>query len=302
MDGVIEALRGAARLPEKIVYFYVTDEEDRLVGVVPTRRLLAAAPEEPLGDLMVTGLVTVSAADTVQAAAEAFLRHRFLALPVVDPLGRLVGVVDIGLFTEELAALAEREGRADVFQLIGVHLAEARIPGPSGFRSRFPWLLCNVVGGLLCAWVAALHEELLEGAVFLALFVPIVLALAESVSIQAMTLTLQSLHGGSGRRARSMARAVGHELATALLLGLACGGTVGALVWGWSGSGTPALTVGVGILLSMTTACLLGATLPRLVRALRMDPRIAAGPVVLATVDVATLVFYFAVAGYVIRQ
>jgi magnesium transporter len=148
--------------------------------------------------------------------------------------------------------------------------------------------------------VAALHEGLLEGAVFLALFVPIVLALAESVSIQAMTLTLQSLHAGSERRAPSPARAVGRELVTAVLLGLACGGTVGALVWVWSGARTPALTVGLGILFSMTTACLLGATLPRLVRALRMDPQIAAGPIVLAAVDVATLFFYFSVAGYVL--
>ncbi len=298
----IEALRSAPRLPEKIVYFYVVDDEERLLGVVPTRRLLAAPPVAPIRDLMVTGLVTVSASDTVQTAAEAFLRHRFLALPVVDAAGRLVGVVDVGLFTEELVALAEREAQSDVFQLIGVHLAEARRPGSSGFRGRFPWLLCNVAGGLLCAWVAALNEELLAGAVFLALFVPIVLALAESVSIQAMTLTLQSLHSGSRHRSSSFARAIGHELATALLLGLGCGGTVAALVWGWSGSRTPALTVGLAILLSMTMACLLGATLPRLVRAVKMDPRIAAGPIVLATVDVATLLFYFAVAGHVLRR
>jgi magnesium transporter len=298
----IESLRNASRLPEKIVYFYVTDDEGRLRGVVPTRRLLSAPASAPISSLMVADVVSLSSDDTVEAAAEAFLRHRFLALPVVDASGRIVGVADIGLFAEEMAALVERDTRQDVFQLIGVHLEEARASGPWGdFRRRFPWLLCNVAGGLLCAWVAARHEALIEGAVFLALFVPIVLALAESVSIQAMTLTLQALHARAGGAGRSLVRAVGRELGAALLLGMACGTTVGALVWAWGGAVAPALTVGLGIALSMVSACLLGALLPRAVRALRLDPRIAAGPIVLATADVATLLLYFTVAGRLLR-
>ena len=83
------------------------------------------------------------------------------------------------------------------------------------------------------------------------------------------------------------------ELATAVLLGAACGGLVALVVRLWRGDSAAALVIGGTILLAMVTACVLGVLLPTAVRALRLDPKLAAGPLVLALADVLALLFYF---------
>lgn len=293
--GAIASLQGTT-LGEEIVYLYVTDNAGKLVGVVPTRRLLMSAPETPIRSIMVGGVVAIPGSATVMGACEFFLRHRFLAFPVVDEAGRILGVVDIGMFTDEMFDVAEREQLEDTFQLIGVRIAHARRPSPwSAFQMRLPWLLCNVGGGLVCAIVAGLYEGLLDSAIVIALFVPVVLTLAESVSIQSTTITLQALHHGEIRWLRFY-RSLGKEFLTALLLGLACGALVGAVAWLWRGRAAVAAIIGVSICLSMVTACLLGVVLPTAVRRFHGDPKVAAGPMVLAIADVLTLVTYFSLA------
>lgn len=287
----------ARPLAEKIVYFYVLDDQRRLRGVVPTRRLLMSSPEATIGELMVSNLVTLSAAATILDACEFFTLYRFLALPVVDEEQRLLGVVDVDFFTEEIFDLAEIKSADALFQLIGVHVAEARAGSAwTGFLGRFPWLLANIAGGILCALVAGLYQAFLNQLLVLALFIPVVLALAESVSVQSATLTLQGF-AGRGVNWRRFAAAMGKEVVTATLLGLACGGIVGLIAWGWKGEDLVALAIGASIALAMVTACLLGALLPTVIHALGGDPKIAAGPLVLATTDVATLLFYFNLAG-----
>jgi NhaA family Na+:H+ antiporter len=91
--------------PGRVIYFYVVDEEGRLHGVVPTRRLVLSRPETPLSDIMVAKVVTVPAEATVSDACEFFIQHRLLAYPVVDEKNRLLGVVDIDLYTNELSHL-----------------------------------------------------------------------------------------------------------------------------------------------------------------------------------------------------
>jgi magnesium transporter len=290
ITGILQRTRTSA-LGDRIVYFYVVDEDGRLMGVIPTRRLLMAAPEVRAKDIMVSRVVSLRKDTKLADACDAFLHHRFLAFPVVDADDRLVGVVDATVFTGELSGLAEKHSQDDVFQLIGVHL-RARFSAIAAYRERFSWLLTNIAGGLICALLAGFFEDLLDSLVVLALFIPIVLALAESVSIQSLTLTLHRLHdrmpdwGG-------FARDLGREAVTALLLGLSCGTLVGVIAWAWKGDKLIALAIGISIMLAMLTACLFGVLLPTILRILRSDPKVAAGPIVLVCADIATLVFYF---------
>lgn len=101
---VEEALERLRRVStgDGVVYFYVVDEEGRLRGVVPTRRLILSSPATALSEIMILDPVTVSESSTVREACELFLRYRLLAFPVVDPEGRLCGVVDVDLYAEEL--------------------------------------------------------------------------------------------------------------------------------------------------------------------------------------------------------
>ncbi len=88
--------------PGRIIYFYVVDGDGRLQGVVPTRRLVLSAPEALLTDIMVGKVIAAPSAATVLEACELFIQHRLLAFPVVDEERRILGVVDIELYTDVL--------------------------------------------------------------------------------------------------------------------------------------------------------------------------------------------------------
>ena len=286
----IERIRAAAVDPSSINYLYVVAEDDVLVGVMPVRRLVTEPPDRLLRDVMLGHVIAIPDWATVLIASEYFATRRLLAFPVVNGKGQILGVVDVGLFTTEVIDLA-KQTYDDIFQLIGVH-GTAQRGTWMAFRDRFPWLLCNIAGGLICAFIASRFEHLLAEVVVLALFIPIVLALGESVSMQALTLTLQGLTDGPVKWKR-LAASLWKEFLTASLLGLGCGATVGAVVMLWRGQAMVAGAIFSAISLSMVVACLFGVAFPAILRALRADPRIAAGPVVLAAADVATLFFYF---------
>lgn len=281
------------QLGEKIVYFYALDDEGRLVGVVPTRRLLASGPEQRVADIMLARVLAIPYLATVLDACEFFIQYRFLAFPVIDEERKLVGVVDVSLFADELIEVTERHSYENVFQLLGVQIDNLRTASPwAEFRGRFPWLLCNIAGGLACAAIASRYEAFLDQVIVLALFIPVVLALSESVSMQSMTITLQGLHTPLVNW-RAVFRRLSRELVIAAGLGVACGSVVGGAAWAWKGQPPVAVAIGTSITLAVTTAAVLGVALPTVVHALKVDPKIAAGPIVLAAADLTTLVFYF---------
>ena len=289
---IADALERIRRLGDasSINYLYVVDDEQKLVGVVPVRRVVTAQPEQLVRDVMLDHVVAIPDWATVLIASEYFATRRLLAFPVVNGKGQLLGVVDVSLFTDEVIDLA-KQTYDDIFQLIGIHGTAQRSTWMA-FRDRFPWLLCNIAGGLIAAFIASRYEHLLQQVVVLALFIPIVLALAESVSMQALTLTMQNLPEGPVVW-RRLGAAIWKEFLTASLIGLACGAVVAAVVLGWRGERLVASTILIAIMLSMIIACLLGVTVPAVLRAAKADPKIAAGPVVLASADVATLLLYF---------
>ena len=292
-DTVEEALASlrSRQLGERIVYFYVVEPNGVLAGVLPVRRLLSSEPTARIGDLMVSRIVTLRHSATIRDASDLFVKHRLLAVPVVDDRAHLEGVVDVGLLADEAAILEGRQSADDIFQVIGARLSLGATAWQS-FRERFPWLLCNVAGGMIAALVTGYYEAFLKTALGLALFVPVVLTLAESVGIQSVTLTLQALHQRGHR--------LGRDVATALLLGAGCAAVVAGLVLVFGQPATIALTVSATIFLTMAVATLAGVVLPLMVGRTRRDPRIASGPIVLATVDFVALLIYFNLARLVV--
>jgi magnesium transporter len=300
---VREALENIRRggLGERIVYFYVVDEEERLKGVLPTRQLLTAPLDKPLAEIMIQRVVTIPAEATVLDACEYFVLHKFLAFPVVDEQRRIRGIVDVNQFTEEVFDIAEREQMDGVFEAIGFRVSEVRDASPlRAFRFRSPWLAATIASGTVCALLVGVFEATLAQALVLAFFLTLVLGLGESVSVQAMTVTIQALrarHPTWGWYARSLAREVG----TTLLLGLSSGLVVGLIVWLWRGAPGAAGIIGGSIVLSLGAAGFFGLTVPTLLHALRLDPKIAAGPVTLALTDIATVLIYFSLATVALR-
>ncbi len=283
------------RQPEgRIIYFYVTDADGKLRGVVPTRRLLLSPRDRLIRDIMVTPVIGIPAVATVLDACEFFTLHKLLAFPIVDLDGRLIGLVDVDMYTSEMTDLEKREGNDDLFQLIGVHLSESQQGRPLvAFRQRFPWLLANIGGGILAAFLSGFYQAELDKVVALALFIPVVLALAESVAIQSVSLSLQALHGPRPTWA-SLVPKLSREVVTGILLGLASGLAVGlvALVW-IRDVPLVGVTVLGGIAGGVAAAAVIGVAIPNVLHILRRDPQVAAGPIALALTDMVTLLCYF---------
>jgi magnesium transporter len=283
----------------RIIYFYVMDDADRLEGVVPTRRLLLSQPDANIADLMVRDVVTVPSTATVRQACELFLAHRFLAFPVVHE-GRMIGIVDVELFAEGIDDLERTKQQEDLFQLMGVHLSARQQASPwVAFVSRFPWLLCNVAGGILAALLTSAFEPLLGKVVALALFVPVVLGLSESVAIQSVTLALVVLHG-QRPTLRALARRVAAELFTGALLGGACGIIVAGIALAWLRVGGVALALLMGIGCGIAGSAAFGLTMPYVLRLAKRDPQVAAGPIALVFADMLALTVYFSVASWLL--
>jgi magnesium transporter len=307
---VAEALDRIRRegVGERVIYFFATDAEERLVGVLPTRRLLTAPLDTRLEEIMVRRVVAIPASATVLEACEFFVLYKFFAFPVVDRARRVIGVVDVSLFAEEMLEMGEREDEKrtvaqvadDVFEALGFRLAQVRGASPwRVFRYRFPWLLATVGAGTACALLAGVFETTLAGSLVITFFLTMVLGLNESVSMQSMTLTIQALRANTLTR-RWFLQNLRRELATALLLGLACGILVGAIVLIWRQDPKSAAVVGTSIAVSLVTACLFGFSVPSLLHGLKLDPKIAAGPVTLAVTDFCALAFYFSLAWLVL--
>jgi magnesium transporter len=287
----LEMLR--QRPPEgRIIYFYVLDRDNCLKGVVPTRRLLLNPPETPIADIMVREVIAVPQSATVLEACEFFIMHRLLAFPVVDPQRRMVGVIDVELYTAELGDIDRSERYDELFQLIGVHLSTAYQGTPlAAFRYRFPWLICNIAGGIFAAFIAGIFEGELQRVAALAMFIPVVLAVAESVSIQSLSLTLQLLRGQSPTL-KTLLSKVRTEVVTGALLGIASGVAVALVAWIWRRQAKIMLALLGGIAGGAACAAALGVAMPILLRLFRRDPQVAAGPIALAASDMITLLIY----------
>lgn len=297
-----EALKAVRefRAPRHILYLYVTDAEGRLTGVLPTRALLTEPEEARVGTLSISRIVSLPDTVTMGDAAEMFVMHRLLALPIVDGDGRMCGVVDVSAFSDEVFNVAERRQQNMIFESIGMRLKPGDSPNPiRAFRLRFPWLTATLAGGVASALFVGYFEATLAASLVLAFFMTLVLGLGESVASQSLTMAVQALRDNRPTL-RWFARSAVGEGAGAAMLGLACGIVAGAVVYVWHGDAMATVVVGASIWLALVFAGLIGLAVPTLLHALKLDPRVASGPLTLALADLTTLAIYFNLATWLL--
>lgn len=299
----LEAIRSTG-LEERIFYFYVVDEGGRLSGVVPARKLLTEPLDRTVGEIMIPRALSLPERATLLDACECFILHRFLAIPVVDSEKRLKGIIDVSLFTDEVmemnAGTPSGNGNDQLFQSIGIHVQELRHASPwKAFGIRFPWLAATVSGGVLCAMMAGAFAATLEKRVVLAVFMALVLGLGEAVAAQSLALTVQSLPS-VGIRWKWLRGKIAREAVTSLLLGLLAGCAVSVMVALFWHDSRAALSIAASVVFSTLVAGLSGVLVPVLLRIVSWDPRIAAGPITLATADLFTVSCYLVTARIVL--
>jgi magnesium transporter len=286
----LERIRGE-HLGERIVYFYAIGQGDRLVGVVPARRMIVSSEHTLIRDILISPVISVHEHATLREAFETMAGRKLLAVPLVDAQNRINGVIDVRNYSEEALDFERREAAERMFQILGFHIETAQRGIWPAFRSRFPWMLCNIASGLAAAAITGAYSGVLRNTVALAFFFSVVLGIAESVSMQSVSIGLQSLDRPGG---------VWREIRMGPILGLAAGILVGLV--GWTAIGLPLIgeILAGSILFGATVGACLGLVLPRLVHRWKLDPKIASGPAVLALTDVFTLTAYLALASWLL--
>jgi magnesium transporter len=156
-----------------------------------------------------------------------------------------------------------------------------------------------MASGIICAVIASMHGFLLSEVAIIAMFMTVVLALAESVSMQVTTVTTLLLPEKRIRMVQ-FTRIISRELSVSILIGLACAIVIGLVSFVWKGSILQSSAIAGSVILSIIVACLLGVLIPSLIRSLKFDPKVAAGPIVLAMADIFTLLVYFNLMGIMV--
>lgn len=291
----LQSLR-SRKIDEKIIYFYVIDEEGKLKGVVSTRKLLLCDPESKIADIMNESVVRVTQQQTLEQAMECLSSHQLLAVPVVDEEEKFIGIIDVQVYLEESIDLASRQRSSDVFQLLGFTLEEGKKrPAWKVYCYRMPWIFCNMVGGIACAVISRVYEQVLGKVLLLAMFIPLILTLSESISMQSMTQSIQLLRKQRISWKRIWVRALS-EWRIVILLAVTSGITVGLLSLFWGQGLAPAVTITIGLIVSITVSASVGALVPIFLHAKELDPKVASGPVVLMFADVITTTLYLSLA------
>jgi len=277
-------------------YLYVTDEELKLCGVVSLKKLLSSEPLKLIQEVMDKKVLCVEENDRVEKALEIFSEYHFYALPVLNKDKILVGYVDINSSLDEKIKFDEIEIRSEAFQLVGLHLESYRRKSIlKNYVMRMPWLFCNLFGGLTCAFISDLYQLVLSKVLVLAMFIPLVLALSESVSMQTVmqTLLLIKKEGITLKRYLKMYL---KEVQVVFLISVTCAFIVALLSPFWGEGLEVALVIGSGIFISILISSFFGAILPVFFRKLNLDPKIASGPVVLMAADIGTTIIYLTIA------
>ncbi len=287
----LERIRGE-HLGDRIVYFYAIGKGDRLVGVVPARRMIVSELDTLISDIVVSPVVSVPEHATLREAFQIMAGRKLLAVPLVDAENRICGVIDIRHYSQDAVDFERREASDRMFQILGFHIESVQRGVWPTFRSRFPWMLCNIASGLAAAAITGAFSGVLKNTVALAFFFSVVLGIAESVSMQSVSIGLQSLD----RKGVPW-----HEIRMGSVLGLAAGLLVGIVGWAAIGMALIGAILTASILFGATAGACLGLSLPRLVHRWELDPKIASGPAVLALTDVFTLTAYLLLASWLLR-
>ena len=283
-DVVNEFRAGAERYADyDVQYSYVVSSDDRLVGVLPLRRLLMVTADRPVRESMIREPHAVPVHASLEDLDDFFTRHEFVGAPVVDDDGRLVGVVR---HHDVEAAIAERT-ESDYLKSQGIVGGEElrTMPLLRRSRRRLGWLSINVVLNILAASVIAAYQDTLSAVIALAVFLPIISDMSGCSGNQAVAVSIRELSLGLVRPTEVL-RVWGKEVSVGLINGVLLGVMVGGAALLWKGNPYLGVVVGAALAINTVISVSIGGAVPLLLKRRNLDPALASGPVLTTVTDV----------------
>lgn len=291
----LDLVREQAREVDDFANVFVLSLDRQVVGVLNLRELLLARADSPVEKVMTPAPVIIRPHDDQEEVARAFQKYDLLSAPVVDARGRLLGRVTV----DDVVDVIQEEASEDMYRMAGMD-DEELVYGEKAFkisRLRLPWILINLLGGLIASYFMWLFKITLKEALVLVTFVPVIIAMGGNVGIQSSTVFIRGLAVGRFTAA-SLGRVIFKEIKVALIMGLICGLLTGLAAALWHTQAYIGLIVGLAMVVNISLSAMMGILAPAFFRRLKIDPAIASGPLVTTTNDIIGILVYLGIATF----
>ena len=294
---VKESIERLQSFPEndKIFYLYVLDNKEKLVGVVSLRTLVTSKNSKKLREVMIKDIQAATTSTDQEEVAKKVAQYNYLALPIVNRQNRFLGIVTI----DDVVDVIREEASEDFLQMAGVGKdREILLKSPlENAKSRAPWILASLIGGICAAAIISYFNSLLEQIIVLAAFIPVIIGIGGNVGTQSSTIVVRGLATGRVDVSNTIPLIL-KELIVGSFLGLIYGSIVGLAADYITGTDMSnlGLVIGLSIFCSMTIATVVGASVPIILKKFDFDPAISTGPFVTTAIDIIGVALYFFIA------
>ncbi len=284
---------------ETIDVCYVMDNNRKLEGSIPIRKLILSSEGVIIGDIMDTSVISVNTHDDQEEMAALFKKYDLVAMPVVDHENRLVGIITI----DDVVDIIEREATEDFHKMAAMAPSEEEYLKTNVFtlaKHRIIWLLILMISATFTGRIIMKYQNLLESVVALTAFIPMLMDTGGNAGSQASTLIIRGL-ALDEIKLNDILKIIWKELRVALIVGIVLAAANFIRIYFFVEADILiAITVSISIIFTVVLAKVVGGALPIMAKKLKMDPAIMAGPLITTIVDAMALMAYFGVANWLL--
>lgn len=305
VEMALDYLRQIGSEIETIYYLYVVDTRQRLIGVCSLRDVVVSDPSKRIEQIMEPDPLVVQPETDQEEVANLLSKYDLLAVPVVDELGRMLGIVTV----DDVVDILVSESTEDVLKLGGVEATEEPYLRQRPWQlvqKRVRWLVFLFVAQLFSGAVLRTYDDAIQKVTALAWFIPLLIGSGGNAGAQTTTTITRAIALGEVRW-HQILRVMAREFRTGLLLGGLVGtiGILNALLWTragypWEDQLRIAITVGLAQVGIITLATTVGACLPLFAKRLNIDPAVMSAPFITTVVDASGLLLYFTLAQIIV--
>ncbi|HHT65145.1 MAG: magnesium transporter [Caldicoprobacterales bacterium] len=285
---------------ETIDICYVMDQNRKLEGIIPLRKLILNDGDTVIEEIMETSIISINTHMDQEEISNLFRKYDLLAMPVVDQENRLVGIITI----DDIIDIIELENTEDFHVMAAMEPSEEEYLKTSVARlarNRIVWLLILMVSATFTGGIIRKYDDILSSMVALAVYIPMLMDSAGNSGSQSATMIIRGLALGEVSM-KDMAKVAWKELRVGLIVGLTLASVNFTRIYFFDGVGVwVAATVSISLLFTIILAKLVGGSLPIIAKKLRLDPAIMAGPLITTLVDAVALMIYFQLASWLLN-
>ena len=293
MPECIKEIRRQAEDLDDIYYVYVVDDDHRLKGIFPLKKMVTHPSVSKIKHVMDSDPVAVRTDTPIEEVTNDFEKYDLVAMPVVDSIGRLVGQITVDDVMDEVREQSERD-----YQLASGISSDIDADDSvfAQTKARLPWLLIGIIGGLLNSVILSGFEAQIATVTVLAIFIPLIGGTGGNVGVQASAIVVQGLANGK-LELKNAGRQIGREVIVALMNAVVISGAVfGYVILTQPHCYAVAVAVAASLFCVVIFATVFGTLVPLTLERLKINPALATGPFIQITNDVVGLLIYVGMA------